>query len=309
MSRLLQLCLPRLAEVTAYGPDDFIKLASSTPECTNSVIPADKPTVSFGIGSEEPWPNSSHQPRSTPKPKGSLPFGIKLSTKNPPKKQRTNPKGGSRSLKSRAFGDTCADLGTGDFDEEVANEDDQAADCDEQDEISMAMPDSYFQELHQAEKEDEAASVDADLVSTKETISSSAASSSSGVQAQPVANLAQPPQPPQPAEHARGFGMGTFFNKELGITDIKTVRRRGTTCYHCNTGMLVGELRFSYAFAAKRPERSIHVGCLAQLPPAHVPPSVAKLQALLTGVLEDSHRTACEVAIQMLNAQCSLGTV
>lgn len=112
------------------------------------------------------------------------------------------------------------------------------------------MPEACDREHAQAMKADEAAWADA--ANWEQTAQGSDAASSST----PATHSAS-------SDH-RGQGE-TYFNLQLGIKDIKVATRKGMVCYHCQLLLTKGELRFSYAFHEKRPERSIHVGCLAQI--------------------------------------------
>ena len=92
------------------------------------------------------------------------------------------------------------------------------------------------------------------------------------------------------AEEHVGKGLGTsnassggaFFNRdaELGIQSMAVALRRGMKCYHCTGPIEKGSLRFTYAFHIKKPSRSIHTTCLAQIPETLKAQSLDKLESL-----------------------------
>lgn len=92
------------------------------------------------------------------------------------------------------------------------------------------------------------------------------------------------------AEEHVGKGLGTskassggaFFNRdaELGIQSMAVALRRGMKCYHCTGPIEKGSLRFTYAFHIKKPSRSIHTTCLAQIPETLKAQSLDKLEFL-----------------------------
>lgn len=93
------------------------------------------------------------------------------------------------------------------------------------------------------------------------------------------------------AEEHVGKGLGTsnassggaFFNRdaELGIQSMAVALRRGMKCYHCTGPIEKGSLRFTYAFHIKKPSRSIHTTCLAQIPETLKAQSLDKLESLM----------------------------
>ena len=75
---------------------------------------------------------------------------------------------------------------------------------------------------------------------------------------------------------------GTFFNREgdLGIQSMTVALRKGMKCYHCTGPIDKGAQRFTYAFHVKKPCRSIHTTCLAQIPDTLKSQCLDKLQVL-----------------------------
>lgn len=287
-------------EVDAYHPRDYVKVASSDDECRNRLIAGDAPTTSFSVGvgiDHEVGPA-----RNKPKPSAaSLPFGLVLKQTKPAarrKRKLTTSKGA---------------------DDEVTFEDEDEDDKPElstevfDDEDSFAMPDVCHQNLQEAIRVHEQALVDEAAVNAAQEdqgqpVPSQSASSSSGVgQVQP-----QPPVQP-PARAARvadqdGADNGTFFNRTLGVNNVKIVNRRGVKCLHCNGAFEKEEVRLVVALHKKRPERSLHVGCLTSLSSNLIANSVATLQELLQNAgLSAAERRACTDSLDILDPGRTVG--
>lgn len=95
----------------------------------------------------------------------------------------------------------------------------------------------------------------------------------------------------------------SFFNSSLGITDVSFVSRRNMFCYHCNSALAKGDVRFVYAFNKKKPPRSIHTSCLAQIPKAEIPNSISCIEKHLDSTtIPDLQSQACREALSVLRA-------
>ena len=284
-------------EVTAYGPEKFIKVASGEEGYNNRVIPGAVPTLVCHLGMGAPVAAIA---RSKPKakPPASLPFGLVLPEQNRPRKKGRVAKDGAAQRPDTSCVDMTLDanfdegdfvdvnLGDGDESgaglgaEEAANPGGDAFDDD--DTMEIALPHHCHREFEAASIEDSSATVDAQLEACDQADSIPKATS---------------------LGHQVGTSKGAFFNKDLGITGVSTVSRTNMVCFHCNTTLTKGEARFSFAFAVKRPERSIHVGCLAQIPATSITHSVKTLDLLVKGELKPEFRDACQNALLLLRAR------
>ena len=107
----------------------------------------------------------------------------------------------------------------------------------------------------------------------------------------------QDPLPPPPAPPT----VGAFFQRQLGILGVGTVKRGNVRCYHCGLAMPSGTLRFDFAFRYSKPSRSIHTDCLLQIEEDEaLQNSIRKLQELLGGEISPSAARACREALATL---------
>lgn len=134
--------------------------------------------------------------------------------------------------------------------------------------------------------------------------SAAAASSSSsrpGPTSQPasaqVGGVPEPKAKPKPSSAPT-----SFFYRSVGIQDIGRAKRAGMVCYHCGGSIPKGEWKFGYAYNVKKPARSIHPTCLAQMPAEAAQPSLAQLASLSLAEGDAEARRVCGDARETL--QC-----
>ena len=94
------------------------------------------------------------------------------------------------------------------------------------------------------------------------------------------------------------------FQNTLGIQGVGRAQRKGMQCLHCSLAIQKSELKFVYSFKTSKPARSIHVGCLAQIPQQAARSSAENLRWLLATdtKLDREARAACEEALATLTA-------
>lgn len=106
------------------------------------------------------------------------------------------------------------------------------------------------------------------------------------------------------AESVAASSSGTVFHHRLGILSVGWVKRRHVVCYFCQSRISKGGLKFEYAHKLNKPARSIHAGCLAQVPDDVLPASIATLGgAISSRSLPRSDHEACQEAVQELRSR------
>lgn len=92
-------------------------------------------------------------------------------------------------------------------------------------------------------------------------------------------------------------------HKSFGIIGVARCKKGGVKCYHCNTSVAKGDVRFEYVFNLDRPQRSIHPHCLAQMDRASCKCSLSFLKGLLHDSLptDREEHQACTAAVDMLS--------
>ena len=158
------------------------------------------------------------------------------------------------------------------------------------DPLEAVLPPAAEAELDAADKIDKTAQAD----QAEEEVTVVAAKARKQAEAEPAeASSSSHPAP----------SSSCFFNKSLGITDVSFVSRRNMLCYHCGSTLAKGDVRFVYAFNAKRPPRSIYTSCLAQIPKAELASSISCIEKHLNSKkLPDLQSQACSEALSVLRA-------
>eukprot|EP00439_Symbiodinium_sp_Y106_P065793 s1996_g10.t1 len=133
----------------------------------------------------------------------------------------------------------------------------------------------------------------------------SSASSSSAIM--PVAAS----DPNLPPEHASQSTQSTYFQQELGISDLAPAKRKGVKCFHCEDPIDKGQYRHSaeasLAFSRSKPHRSIHLQCLVQLREEFVVNSIRFLERrMIDGRLPAVELQICQEALHTLRALAPL---
>lgn len=96
---------------------------------------------------------------------------------------------------------------------------------------------------------------------------------------------------------------GTTISK-IGISDVAKTKRAGVVCFHCNSPLAKGDLRFVYVWKRDKPPRSIHPHCVSQLDENACNNSILFLQNLMDSnpPSEPDARQACIEALATLNS-------
>ena len=277
-------------QVSAWGPDNFVTVASSEEDCPNLLIPCDEPTLTFNLGAGSRGKRT--QPQKN-KVEVGLPFGLSLPKIEKPARKRANDmeeadqkmKGDGAKRKKKGVLPAAAVDDHGDDDD-----DGKSLDC-----LEMAMKPRHLQEWEGAMAEEEEAQADAADQPTNTVVDAQ-------TQAGEVGGNQTERNAAKTAQSRKGVKGSSFFHHDLGITGSKLVSRKGMVCLHCNASLEKGSVRFALAYNAKKPERSIHTECLTQISPEQLPFSIRTLEALLeTGSgVEQKVRQSCQDALATL---------
>lgn len=291
---------------------------SSEEHLENSFIPSVDPTLIFDLGVERPKRTVATKAQPT---KPILPFGLELPKKRRATGKQTAPTTASKKRRTHSgssllkwdeepqdedpeAGSACgSEQEDGDV-EEVPNDhanatakpdQSQSHDNDDGADIVIEMPATCHDEFKRASAVEMAARSDAARLEAEGSQEKAPAASSNLIAAS--------------GECARASSSaGTFFNRDLGIKGLKVVTRKGMICLHCEQPFSKGDMRFQFAFSEKRPERSIHTGCLTQIPQTSVEPSVSVLKGLLqSSNLDHVQRQACLDALNVLQPRAGTG--
>ncbi len=99
---------------------------------------------------------------------------------------------------------------------------------------------------------------------------------------------------------------GSFFQRELGITDMTVVSRKGMRCLHCEGELPKHSMRFVYAFKRTKPPRSLHPSCVAQILPDAIPNSIRFLEStMIQDGRSQMEQNICQDALNVLKAMPS----
>ena len=98
----------------------------------------------------------------------------------------------------------------------------------------------------------------------------------------------------------------SFFQRELGITDLSPVVRKGMRCYHCDGELPKHSMKFVYAFKRTKPTRSLHPSCIAQILPEAIPNSIRFLEsAMIQDGRSQIEKNICKDTLDVLKAMPS----
>ena len=119
----------------------------------------------------------------------------------------------------------------------------------------------------------------------------------------PVSGVAEGSSARTPSMSAASRATGPArFHSSLGIVGVSLVKRRGVTCAHCNMSMDKGTVRLELAQKINKPGKSLHGGCIMQLPENMVAQSMTFLEQAARNAATDVERSACGDALQMLRS-------
>lgn len=143
-----------------------------------------------------------------------------------------------------------------------------------------------YKQLKEAVKASKGCEEDeAEEEANKKTSSASSAKSSSGTASgksssskPPALDLARAGE----SDRESQAGAGAFFNTRLGIIAMNQVKRKCACCI-CKQALVRDETRFQVSLDLKKPEKSIHPGCAANLPEAVLRPSFEWVREQLGG--------------------------
>ena len=207
-----------------------------------------------------------------------LPFGMKFSA---PPRSRGRPKGKSQPSVAKAPKAPADDQGG------EAGQDDDLLDADEAN--PDVAPASAFafrnMSLHDAHSlcpahlpgaaQEEVAEAARSVVDQHLDAEAASEPSFGSGGSRPAAPAPAPP-PPAPAPAAGK----SKFNKELGLVGCAVVKRRSICCT-CNQQIHKGDYRLEYSYNLKKPPRSVHPECVAQIDAKTFGASISWLQGRL----------------------------
>ena len=93
------------------------------------------------------------------------------------------------------------------------------------------------------------------------------------------------------------------FQASLGVVGVARVQRGRVVCVHCDQQIQKGGLRLQYAVKANKPSRSLHPGCVFQIPEELVEPSLRFLTTAKEAAVSPEEREACEEACNVLESR------
>ena len=103
-----------------------------------------------------------------------------------------------------------------------------------------------------------------------------------------------------PSNSTTSRATGARFHSSLGIVGVSVLKRKGATCAHCNMSMDKGTVRLEFAQKLNKPGKSLHGGCVMQLPDSMVAQSMTFLEKAARTAASAVERSTCTDALQML---------